>query len=276
MAGKKIIILPLLIIPVIIVSLTSLFYFDILPLIIPPSNILSTVSFLFPILGVFLMEILGLILVYQMWSQRDRLKAKFGNLAYQKILYVGLIGVTIIIITAIHNVVFIFVQKNLSWSNVLYSLFIFPLTSYIPTSVDVFLFIRMIIGIGCFIIGVSIMIRSVFTFGIDYMMVLYLYFPEESEIQNHKIYSILRHPAYAAAIVISLGGMILQLNLYSISFFILIYLTFYFHIHYVEEKELIERFGPSYMDYKKKVRAFFVRIKDFGKLLAFVIGKNKS
>ncbi|MFX1389124.1 MAG: methyltransferase family protein [Promethearchaeota archaeon] len=107
-------------------------------------------------------------------------------------------------------------------------------------------------------------------------MVVYLYFPEEFEIQNHKIYSVLRHPAYAAGIVMSLGGMILQFNIYSNSFFILIYFAFYFHIHYVEEKELIERFGASYMDYKKNVRVFFIRIKDFDKLLAFMVGRDEA
>ena len=118
--------------------------------------------------------------------------------------------------------------------------------------------------------------RSMLTFGFDYMTVVYLYFPEESELQEHQIYSILRHPTYAGLIVISLGGMVLQFNIYSICFFSLFYLVFYIHIHYVEEKELIERFGMSYKEYRDNTRAFFVKVRDIGKLFLFMIGNDNK
>jgi protein-S-isoprenylcysteine O-methyltransferase Ste14 len=63
------------------------------------------------------------------------------------------------------------------------------------------------------------------------------------------------------------------LTLYSIIFSLVYFLGFYIHIHFVEEKELIVRFGPSYQEYMKKVPAFFVNPKKLGILLGFLLGK---
>jgi len=54
------------------------------------------------------------------------------------------------------------------------------------------------------------------------MTVTYLYFPEESKIQNHEIYSVLRHPMYAGALLLGLGGMFSTLTLYSVVFLLFI------------------------------------------------------
>jgi protein-S-isoprenylcysteine O-methyltransferase Ste14 len=117
------------------------------------------------------------------------------------------------------------------------------------------------------------MIRSLQVFGIDYMAVVYLYFPEESKIQDHKIYSVLRHPMYTGILLVGLGGMFYTFTLYSIIFFIVELSAFYIHIHFVEERELVERFGPSYQEYMKKVPAFFVRPNKLGTFLGFLAGK---
>ena len=45
------------------------------------------------------------------------------------------------------------------------------------------------------------------------------------------------------------------------------------HIRAVEEKELIERFGDSYIEYRKKVPALFVRPKKIGVYLKFLAGR---
>jgi len=42
--------------------------------------------------------------------------------------------------------------------------------------------------------------RAISVFGIDYMAVVYLYFPEESEVIENETYSVLRHPTYAGLI----------------------------------------------------------------------------
>jgi len=46
----------------------------------------------------------------------------------------------------------------------------------------------------------------------------------------------------------------------------------YVHIHFVEEKELIDRFGDSYREYRNKTPAFFVPPKNWGLFFKYLIG----
>ena len=116
--------------------------------------------------------------------------------------------------------------------------------------------------------------RALQFFGLDYMVVLYLYFPEESKIQQNELYSVLRHPTYAGAILICLGGAFFTFTLSSLAVFAIFLAGFYIHITLIEERELMQRFGESYRNYRKKVPAFFVNPKDLGKLFHFLVGKN--
>ncbi|MFO8018794.1 MAG: isoprenylcysteine carboxylmethyltransferase family protein [Promethearchaeia archaeon] len=277
LAGKKILLLPLYIIGVVISSLLLLVFFDNFPLIVAANTntFIGMLSVLSPILGVLLMLCIGLILVYQVWYHRDRLKEQYEHLAYQKIFLVGFGGVFILISVSIHNVISILTWQESFWTQAPFSFFTISLTSLIPVGHSLISLLRVIVGILTVILGILLIIRAFFTFGIDYMAVVYLYFPEESNLQDHRIYSILRHPAYAGSLMVCLGGIILQLNLYSVIFFILYYLALYIHIHYVEERELIHRFGESYKIYRDTTRAFFVKLTDIDKLLAFIIGKDK-
>ncbi len=273
-SGKKIIILPIYCILVFILSLIIQIYFDIFPTIIPVEGVLGYFIIAFPVLGVTLMGSIAIFLVYQMWYHRDRLKAKYGQLSYQKIFLAGFGGVVIIFSIVINNLI-PFYQWDLNfWSQFPFSIFITPLTSYL-TPISLLLgYIRFFLGGFFCILGVIMMFRSIETFGIDYMTVTYLYFPEESELQDHKIYSVLRHPTYSGIILLCLGGMIIQLTLYSITFFVILYIGMYIHIHFVEEKELINRFGDSYKEYRKKVPAFLVHMKDWGLFLKFIVGRE--
>ena len=45
------------------------------------------------------------------------------------------------------------------------------------------------------------------------------------------------------------------------------------HIRLVEEKELIKRFGDSYRDYQKNTPAIYIKPKDIGRFMKFLIGK---
>ncbi|MGV9172997.1 MAG: methyltransferase family protein [Promethearchaeia archaeon] len=275
LAGKKIYLLFFYAIAVVISSLLLQFFFDNLPLIVATDGFIALLSVVFPILGVLLRLCIGLVLIYQVWYRRERLKARYEHLAYQKIFLVGFGGVLILITVVVYNVITIFRWQDPFWSQQPFSFFTVALTSLIPAGENLFPLLRMIIGVLTIILGISMVIRALFTFGIDYMAVVYLYFPKESSIQDHRIYSILRHSTYAGSLMVCLGGMILQLNLYSIITFILYYLALYIHIHYVEERELIQRFGNSYREYRDSTRAFFVNLTDLGKLLSFIIGMDK-
>jgi protein-S-isoprenylcysteine O-methyltransferase Ste14 len=49
---------------------------------------------------------------------------------------------------------------------------------------------------------------------------------------------------------------------------------FFIHIHFFEEKELIQRFGYSYLDYRRKVPAFFVDPRKGGTFLRFLLRRS--
>jgi protein-S-isoprenylcysteine O-methyltransferase Ste14 len=120
-------------------------------------------------------------------------------------------------------------------------------------------------------IGVILWLRSVFTFGVDNLALLYVYYPEESRIIDSSIYSILRHPIYASALRICIALALLNGNANSIAFIIFAPLGFTGWIRLVEEKELIERFGQSYLDYRKRVPAFWPKLRDLGVFYKFLI-----
>ncbi len=271
-SGKKIIMLPLYIISVFTISLTIQLYFDLLPTVIPFEGMLGYLSISFPILGVMLMASLAIFLVYQMWYHRDRLKAKYGQLSYQRVFLAGFGGVVVIFSILLHNFIPFYLWNLSFWSQSPFWVFITPLTSYITPIAPTLEYIRLFLGGFLCVLGVVMIFRAIETFGIDYMTVVYLYFPEESELHDHKIYSILRHPTYSGILFLCFGGMIIQLTLYSIIFFLILYIGMYIHVHFVEEKELINRFGDSYTEYRKKTPAFFVHPKNWGLFFKFFIG----
>ncbi len=273
-SGKKIVFLPLYLLSVLTVSLLIELLFDILPTILPAAGLLGFFLPWLPVIGVFIMGITALFLVFQMWLHRDRLKAKYGQLSYQKVFLAGFGGVVVIFSIVLHNYIAFYTWNVGFWSQFPYSVLATPLTSYIAPLTLFLEYLRLICGLFLGILGLLMIFRAVFTFGFDYMTVVYLYFPEESELQDHKIYSALRHPTYAGALIICLGGAILQFTLYSIIFFFILYFGMVIHIHYVEEKELIHRFGDSYKEYRQNVPAFFVRPKNWGQFFKFIIGKE--
>lgn len=272
LSGKKIIFLPLYVIFVLTISIIIQFYFDLLPTILPSEGILGSTRFLFPILGVILIGSLAIFLVYQMWYFRDRLKTKYGALSYQRVFLAGFGGVVVIFSIAIHNFIPFYSWDLGFWSQLPFRLFITPLTYYITPISLALEYVRLFLGGFICILGVLMLFRALETFGFDYMTVIYLYFPEESEMQDHKIYSILRHPAYSGALFLCLGGMIIQFTLYSISFYLILYIGMYIHIHFVEEKELIDRFGDSYREYRSQTPAFFVYPKRLGLFFKYLFG----
>jgi len=271
-SGKKIIAIPIYVIFVFTISLTIQLYFDFLPTIISSEGMLGYLSVLLPILGVTLMGSLAIFLVYQMWYHRDRLKAKYGPLSYQRVFLAGFGGVVVLFNIVIHNFIPFYLWDFSFWSDYPFWVFTSPLTSYITPIALTLEYIRLFLGGFICILGVIIIFRAIVTFGIDYMTVIYLYFPEESKLQDHKIYSILRHPAYSGMLFLCLGGMIIQLTLYSIIFFLILYIGMYVHIHFVEEKELIDRFGDSYRKYRNKTPAFFVHPKNWRSFFKYLIG----
>lgn len=120
-------------------------------------------------------------------------------------------------------------------------------------------------------IGAILWIRSISTFGADNIAMLYVYHPDEGKIIDSSIYSILRHPVYAGALRVGIGLALLNGNANAIAFAILLPLGPASWIRLVEEKELIERYGQSYLDYRKRTPAFWPRWRDLGIFFKFLI-----
>jgi protein-S-isoprenylcysteine O-methyltransferase Ste14 len=101
------------------------------------------------------------------------------------------------------------------------------------------------------------------------MAVVYLYYPEESELQNHQIYSVLRHPTYFSVLLTALGTWLIRFSFYSLFAGLLVIIGFLIHITFIEEKELLERF-ESYHVYKNQVPAFLIHPNQILPFLRFI------
>jgi protein-S-isoprenylcysteine O-methyltransferase Ste14 len=193
---------------------------------------------------------LGFLVLSLFFSRKQIYKEKYRELAYRKAFaHYGMPGQALIVAAITHagymNGPFI---PQGWWTIVFFALGWFML---------------------CF--GALLWIRSVFAFGADNLALLYVYHPEDGKIINSSIYSILRHPVYAGGLHVGIGLALLNGNANAIAFAILLPLGFTGWIRLVEEKELIERFGQSYLDYRKRTPAFRPRLRDFGAFFKFLI-----
>ncbi len=272
--NKRLVLLPIYSISCIILAFLALFGFLNLSIFIISFPEFIWLSWVLPILGVLIILLSGFILTYQMWFWRDRLKAKYPKTCYQRIFFIGFAGIICVICVGIFNAIPIVYFPPYNNSTLITYLFIRPVYQFWVAPIWIFDLLRLIIGHIIVVIGTATIIRSFFTFGMDYMTVVYLYYPEESTIQEHKIYSILRHPTYAGIIYVSFAGIVIQFSMYSMIFFIIYIIGFTLHINLVEEKELIQRFGDFFKTYRKQVPAFLVRPRQWGLFFKVLLGKS--
>jgi protein-S-isoprenylcysteine O-methyltransferase Ste14 len=227
-----------------------------------------------PIFGSLIVLLIGFILVYSFWRNRDRYLTKFGELAYQKAFKFVVTGVPMVITVIIHSffptdfIVPYQDNQNLSW--------------YLGTPITEIFFTSSIIcfsiGLSCCVLfvglGMAVVRKALKIFGIDYMGLVYVYYPNESTLQDHEIFSILRHPTYHTLMLFSIGSIFLRFSIYSITYFLIFIIGINLHLKLVEEKELIQRFGERYIKYKENVTAFLVRFKDLKKYYRIIFKKS--
>jgi len=274
-SGWRLALLPLLAFGMASLALASLLLLDILPRLFIQLPVLALIEPLLPIFGMALCFAIALWLIWGVWRKRNELQSEFGELAYQRVIPRGISGIGIVFGSVTHA--FLSVRSlpprpPINELTTQFSQSLLPLVG-VPTEIDVPL--RMIFG-GFFVLLALLTVRRAFlTFGVDYMIVIYLYFPDESEIQEREIYSILRHPTYFAGILLGLGALAFRMSIYAAVFFVLIYFTFRAQIS-VEEKELVERFGEGYSEYMKKVPGLRVNPGDFGTYIRFLLGRSED
>lgn len=267
--GKRIVFLPLRGIVAAVVAYMFLIVLDVLPRLFGDVAGLVIIEPFLPFIGSVFIGWLSFWLIGRVWNQREKLKAEYGNLAYQHIIPTGVVGVALIPPIVFHAFTSISSlppvppasELTVLWSQSLLSLI------GIPSEIDFAL--RVLFAGALIVLGILVVRSAINTFGVDYMTVVYLYFPEESEVQNHQIYSVLRHPTYFGAMLFGLAALAFQFSVYSISIFVVVYLLLRMHIRR-EEKELVERFGESYSDYMKAVPALHIRLRQVRTFFKFL------
>jgi protein-S-isoprenylcysteine O-methyltransferase Ste14 len=251
-SGRRILLLPL---GALVMAMIGYFFqitLDITPRIFSSIEILVVIEPFLPLLGTILVGSIGLALVGQLWNRKDEMRAEHGNLAYQMMIPRGATGVALVLTMLFHQITPLHLLPPGPPINELTSQWSQSLLLLIGISMEIDIMLRVVFAALFFILGALTVRGALFTFGLDYMVVVYLFFPEESEIQEHEIYSVVRHPTYFGAVVMGFAGLILGFSVYSILIFFIIYSAFRFQARR-EEKELVERFGDSYQEYMKKV-----------------------
>lgn len=276
--GKKIAIIPIIILLTLSSTWALYFILDNLARWFPDPS-LTTLEPWFPFIGPIVALTCAYLMVYSVWYRREKLLASDKVTAYGKAFIYGLAGVSIILATTIHLFdPMIWFPLHLISLPPPYN----PLTSTLASSVWDLLaghnltstpLLQVILGTAVFVFGLLIALRSVETFGFDYATVIYLYYPEESQLIDHKIYSIVRNPIYLAAITIGLGGLIFRCSIYTTLVWVFLLLVFVIHIRFVEDRELVERFGDSFRDYQRRVPSLIVYPRNWDKLVLFLFGK---
>lgn len=256
--GKRLAILPLRALLTGILGYAFLIILSITPRLFPGNNLLWAIEPVLPLVGSVFVAAFALWLIWGLWDKRIQMKERYGDLAYQKMINRGLSGVFLI-----PSIVFLAFTLSRSFpiGNP-----VNPMTTQWSTSIlylmgnplGIELWIRMVLSFILLVLGILTVRSSLLTFGLDYMAVVYLFFPEESEVQQHEIYSVIRHPAYLSGVLLSAAGLFFRFSVYSILLFLLVYLVFRLQI-WKEEKELVERFGDGYKEYRKSVPALLVR-----------------
>ena len=256
--GKRLAILPLRALLTGILGYAFLIILSLIPRFFPGNYFLWAIEPVLPLVGSVLLAAFALWLIWGLWNKRVEMKERYGNLAYQKMINRGLSGVFLI-----PSIVFLAFTLGRSFPTISP---VNPITTQWSTSIldlmgdplGMELWIRMVLSFIFLVLGMLTLRAALFTFGLDYMAVVYLFFPEESEVQQHEIYSVIRHPAYLSGVLLSAAGLFFRFSVYSILLFLLVYLVFRLQI-WKEEKELVERFGEGYNEYRKSVPAFLVR-----------------
>ena len=271
--GRKIFSLPLRGIIAAILGYCILIFIDIIPRLFPDIALLTMIEPWLPIVGSLVIGGVAIRLIATLWKRRDQMKAEYGDLSYQMMIPKGVVGVFLIPPLVIHAATSIRSLPPTGPVNPLTTQFSQSLLPLLGITDSFDILIRVLLAGFFVIVGLLVVRSSILTFGIDYMTVVYLYFPEESEVQHHQIYSVVRHPAYMAGVILGGSAMFFRCSVYSIVLFFIVYLVFRIHIQR-EEAELIDRFGEGYREYREKVPGLYVRPSDVISLAKFILLKQ--
>ncbi|MHA1509925.1 MAG: methyltransferase family protein [Promethearchaeota archaeon] len=204
---------------------------------------------------------------------RDKYLSKYGKKAYQKAFKFVVIGIPMLFSVIVHSFFSTDLIIPYGIDDTISRYLGVPISGLILGFPFYIFYIRLIMSIFFVGLGLTVISKALNFFGIDYMALVYLFYPEESTLQNHEIYSILRHPTYHALVLISTGSIFFSFSIYSVINFLIFLVGINIHTKRVEEKELIERFGEEYKKYRETVPAFFVKLRDLKRYFSTLFKK---
>ena len=274
--GRKIRIFVAIAFVVFVSSLLFQLFLDSLPRIFRNIDILQVIAPLTPIIGPIIIISIGFSVVRKFWRIRDKYLSKYGKKAYQKAFKLIVIGIPMLFSVIVHSFFSTDLFAPYRIDDTLSRYLGVPISELLLSFPFYILYIRIVLSIAFVGLGLTVVNRALKFFGIDNMSLVYIFYPEESTLQNHEIYSILRHPTYHSLLLISIGGIFFRFSIYSVIYFLILLVGLNIHIKCVEEKELIQRFGANYIKYKETVPAFFVKLKDLKKYFSTLCKFKKS
>lgn len=272
--GRRIVALPLLAVGSAFVGATYLLALESLPLVYRRSGLVEALEPALPVVGTVTVLLAGFVSVSRVWTRRDRYLAESPTTAYQRALPFGLVGIGLIFASVVNGFTPAYQLSQGALQHSLSTALSLPLTELLAVTDRVGWLVRGALGLGAFGLGTLVAVRSVRTFGMDDAALVSLYYPEESEMEDHAIYSVVRHPIYAGWLLWMAGGSLYRLSLYGVVDFALFYLALVLWLRRYEEPELIERFGDGYREYRRAVPAFVPRPGGIRTYVAFLFGRD--
>jgi protein-S-isoprenylcysteine O-methyltransferase Ste14 len=250
---------------ILFILLQSLLLFGIQKLVnLSQSNSFDYIEWTIPILNNVIFIFYGTYVAQQGFIKKKELLERNQKKAFQNVVKTILLGISMVFSGVFFGYIPI-IKSNTG------------LSQYLSKALDTFFIhwnfaiIRYCMG-GIFLaIGIVTAIRAVQVSGIDTASMVYVYYPNEAKLVENKIYSIVRHPMYLAVILVSFGGFLTYLSAYSLIYFGITLFSFYLHINRFEDRELIERFGDSYIEYSKKTPAIFIHPNNWGTFFKFLL-----
>ena len=154
------------------------------------------------------------------FKHRDRLLQLYGDRAYQHAVKPILTGIPMVFAGLLygyfpHGLPTLFNYPILQTSN--------PTSEVFSTSMLTLIWgikwegvFRAVCGLLFLLLGVLTAVRAVQQFGIDNAALVYVYYPEDSKVVSHAIYSIVRHPMYMAVVMLGVGAFLFRFSVYGL------------------------------------------------------------
>jgi hypothetical protein len=192
MRGKKLLVIPLTVICSVVGTLFFYFILENIDRWFPTPSLIKVEPWL-PIIGSIIALSCAYLLVFSIWHRRAGLLAYDKKAAYQRALIPGLAGMSSLLTNIIHvydpldmfPAGFISVPPPANPLTTTLASSLWNLLG-LPCSTTAHLF-QEILGIAVAVFGLLMVVRGFEVLGIDYATVVYLYYPEESKLVDHKI-----------------------------------------------------------------------------------------